>query len=661
MDNDKKLFEELLKADGINPTGPTESERIAFAGLLDQHSKPKKSKPTSQPNTWRIIMKSKMTKSATAAAVLILIIIGMYNLIGSGTSVAFANAIEYFVAVQTARFDLSIEFGEQEPQISTFLYNANGYIKQNMANGDINILDYNQGKVLSLEPETMTAELRDIKNGSFHSALQEIFVKFHDMITEAMNLAVGKVLSLGTAIINNREAYGYQIETTVQKPGLYWQGKGTLTIWADAETDFPFELQWYSEMTNIRVTVSNIGLNIYIDPAQFSMDIPEGYNLPALPEPVAPAAEPNDLSVQEADVIEIEKIPDPNLAELLEGLNETEQAMIKFFHSWTALTKGRFPSSLSTDAIKDIDPDAEISFKQKLWSFSSSISLPNLFGDWKPDVDPNDYSEQDRQQLKKQRGPIYEELQRQFDERFDTIKPHFNNIGDGFGIVYKMPAKSDWHYNGAGVEIGDSDTAIFWYKPRDSDSYRAIYGNLTIADVAPENLHLLENPSDEEIDQNANDLLETAIQLGADIPKDERATVLRMLSLKEKDLIKGLATYLEFSNGTYPPTLNFDKAFVKHLDGFLAEAYKNQQIDEKQGKAKTLDIGFAAFFYDKLVRENKDPAYYGDTITVNDTDKILVRWKTSKNRYRVIYGSLKAETVTTEKLAELEKASIPTR
>ena len=163
------------------------------------------------------------------------------------------------------------------------------------------------------------------------------------------------------------------------------------------------------------------------------------------------------------------------------------------------------------------------------------------------------------------------------------------------------------------------------------------------------------HPSDEEIDQNANDLLEAAIQLGADIPKDKRATVLRVLSLKEKDLIKGLATYLEFSDGTYPPTLNFDKAFVKHLDGFLAKAYRDRKFDKKQGDAKTLDIGFAGFFYNKLTRQKKDPVYYGETITVNDTDKVLVRWKISRNRYRVVYGSLKSETVTTEKLAELEK------
>jgi hypothetical protein len=61
-------------------------------------------------------------------------------------------------------------------------------------------------------------------------------------------------------------------------------------------------------------------------------------------------------------------------------------------------------------------------------------------------------------------------------------------------------------------------------------------------------------------------------------------------------------------------------------------------------------------FYGLLQGDKKDPAYYGKTVTPKDTDKVLMRWKVSDNEYRVIYGDLHAETVTPEKLAELEKA-----
>ena len=42
-------------------------------------------------------------------------------------------------------------------------------------------------------------------------------------------------------------------------------------------------------------------------------------------------------------------------------------------------------------------------------------------------------------------------------------------------------------------------------------------------------------------------------------------------------------------------------------------------------------------------------------ITPKDADKVLMRWKVSDNEYRIIFGDLHAETVTPEKLVELEK------
>ena len=78
MDNNKKLFEGLLKADGINPTSVTESERTAFRKMLDEQSKPKHSKPgITQPDIWRIIMKSKMIKLAATAVIIIALYIGL--------------------------------------------------------------------------------------------------------------------------------------------------------------------------------------------------------------------------------------------------------------------------------------------------------------------------------------------------------------------------------------------------------------------------------------------------------------------------------------------------------------------------------------------------------------------------------------------------------
>jgi hypothetical protein len=61
-------------------------------------------------------------------------------------------------------------------------------------------------------------------------------------------------------------------------------------------------------------------------------------------------------------------------------------------------------------------------------------------------------------------------------------------------------------------------------------------------------------------------------------------------------------------------------------------------------------------FFRGLNDDKKDAAYYGETVTPKDTDKVLLRWKVSDKEYRVIFGDLHAETVSSERLAELEKS-----
>ncbi|UCD51891.1 MAG: hypothetical protein JSW27_04495 [Phycisphaerales bacterium] len=61
-------------------------------------------------------------------------------------------------------------------------------------------------------------------------------------------------------------------------------------------------------------------------------------------------------------------------------------------------------------------------------------------------------------------------------------------------------------------------------------------------------------------------------------------------------------------------------------------------------------------FYMTLVQDEKDSAYYGDIVTPEGEGQVLLRWKVSETEYRVIFGSLRAETVAADVLAEVEKA-----
>ena len=58
----------------------------------------------------------------------------------------------------------------------------------------------------------------------------------------------------------------------------------------------------------------------------------------------------------------------------------------------------------------------------------------------------------------------------------------------------------------------------------------------------------------------------------------------------------------------------------------------------------------------KTIEEMRDEkaAYYGKTVSPNDKDKVLLRWRLDDGRYEVIFGDLHCETVMAERLSALE-------
>jgi hypothetical protein len=62
------------------------------------------------------------------------------------------------------------------------------------------------------------------------------------------------------------------------------------------------------------------------------------------------------------------------------------------------------------------------------------------------------------------------------------------SFGKGMLFHQILETGGEWHYAGAGVKLGDAEKEIFWYKLKDSENWRVIYGDLSVKDVAPENL-----------------------------------------------------------------------------------------------------------------------------------------------------------------------------
>jgi outer membrane lipoprotein-sorting protein len=118
----------------------------------------------------------------------------------------------------------------------------------------------------------------------------------------------------------------------------------------------------------------------------------------------------------------------------------SEQDLIEFLRLWTTWTKdGRFPPTLEPTKLAKAGMEREV------------------------EIDLGETSEQERFQ-------------------------HELQMTRGMMFLLKLPAESNWRYAGEDVKFGDANSAIFWYRPEGSETYRVIYGDLSVKDVAPENL-----------------------------------------------------------------------------------------------------------------------------------------------------------------------------
>ncbi len=117
----------------------------------------------------------------------------------------------------------------------------------------------------------------------------------------------------------------------------------------------------------------------------------------------------------------------------------TEQDFIEGLRIWTKVMDGRFPEVLSTENTMKQVP-----------LLAGKIAQLNLSDD-----------ETTQMMMKYVRGMMFLQL---------------------------LEYQDTGHYAGQGVKLGDAGKAIFWYQPKDSETYRVIYGDLSVKDVASENL-----------------------------------------------------------------------------------------------------------------------------------------------------------------------------
>ena len=118
-----------------------------------------------------------------------------------------------------------------------------------------------------------------------------------------------------------------------------------------------------------------------------------------------------------------------------------------------------------------------------------------------------------------------------------------------------------------------------------------------------------------------------------------------------EELIEAIKFFQELSGGRFPKSLNTLDLSQELVDLNKATAKAPTTLKECRKKSSNSPSPAPTT---RCSDPRADPKYYGDTVQPGEADKVLVRWKTPEGQYRVIYGDLRSEEVTAERLAELE-------
>ena len=124
-----------------------------------------------------------------------------------------------------------------------------------------------------------------------------------------------------------------------------------------------------------------------------------------------------------------------------------ETDLVETLGLWVEITDGRFPSDLTLEAMKEL-----------VRSLEAKTQLP---AGERPNLN---------------------------DPMFKEFLQTFQKVNRSLMFVRNLPAETDWHYVGADAAYGDAATPVFWYRPEGSTTYRVIYADLSVVDVAPKDL-----------------------------------------------------------------------------------------------------------------------------------------------------------------------------
>ena len=278
QDNTEKLIREL-----VLPGTKAADERILNDALAAfEKSKVVKS-AEHQPNVWRIIMKSPITKLAAAAVIIIAIVVGIHQFGGSidGASVAWAEVAEKVNQIQTYIHRTTQTCVGMEGFIESMVYNSSEYGRKVdvYKNGETLMRTYvlpEEKVAIAIMPAGKKYQRTSLTEEQLQQELYDGDPR--EIVKQFMSMEYKK---LGRDKIDYLEVEGIEVKNPKIMEGMFISATGRL--WVDIKTDLPvrIEIEGVANrgLGQMEIVVDKLQWNVKLEASFFEPNIPADYTL----------------------------------------------------------------------------------------------------------------------------------------------------------------------------------------------------------------------------------------------------------------------------------------------------------------------------------------------------------------------------------------------
>jgi hypothetical protein len=287
MKNIEKVLKDFCAAARTETKTTTDMDKRTINDALAAQEKSKKTKPaTTQPNIWRIIMKNKTTKFATAAVIIIVALIGIYMFSGSldGASVAWAEVVEQInnYTKYKCRQRVVRKQGPEYPTMDVYHLNLSQR-RQEVEDGSIHVIDMRGADAITVElyPDQMKAIVTKLIGFGPRKDphIIEMVKRFEQKSTER----------LGTKKVDGKTLQGFR-----HRPNEY----NDYTVWVDPKTKLPVEIELIHTNRGQTIFLDEFEFDFELGPKAFSTEVPAGYEVETIINDYRPV-EPEEITAED--------------------------------------------------------------------------------------------------------------------------------------------------------------------------------------------------------------------------------------------------------------------------------------------------------------------------------------------------------------------------